>query len=46
MAMTAWSAKVSRSAICHSENGRRVGAPMIAPIGTPSRSIGTASTLR
>ncbi len=41
MAITAWSAKVSSSAICLSVNGctavRRI---RIAPIGTPSRRSG------
>jgi hypothetical protein len=43
IAITAWSAKVLSNAICLSENGN--GVPhlwsVIAPIGTPSRSIGT-----
>ena len=47
MAITAWSAKVSRSAICFSENGftsiRRIP---IAPIATPSRSKGAPSMVR
>jgi len=47
MAMTAWSAKVWRSAICLSVNGtasRRV--TLMAPIGSPSRNIGTDSMAR
>ena len=43
MAMTAWSANVSRSAICLSENGwgsaRRI---TMTPSGVPSRSSGVA----
>jgi hypothetical protein len=42
MAMTAWSAKVWSNAICSRVNGPGVAreTPM-APIGAPSRSIGT-----
>ena len=47
MAMTAWSANVSISAISRSENGRTSQrAVVIAPIGTPSRSNGVARTVR
>ena len=47
IAITAWSAKVLRSSICLSVNGRTsVRRIMIAPIATPSRSNGTASTVR
>ena len=47
MAITAWSAKVLTSAICFSVNGRTSSAPnLMAPIGAPSRSSGTASTVR
>ena len=43
MAMTAWSAKVLRSAICLSVKGRTsVRRIMIAPMGSPSRSSGAA----
>src|SRR4029434_5168902 len=47
MAITAWSAKVSTSAICLSENGwtSRRHRPS-APTALPSRSSGTASTVR
>ena len=47
MAMTAWSAKVFRSSSSASENrpaSRRV--TMMAPMASPSSSIGTVSTLR
>src|SRR6266403_3764370 len=47
IAIAAWSAKVVASSICLSVNERaseRVKA--ITPIGTPSRSIGTASIVR
>ena len=47
MAMTAWSAKVFRSSICFSENGEGSSRPTeIVPMGSPSRSIGTARVLR
>ena len=47
MAITAWSAKVLRRAICLSENGRTsVRRIRIAPMGTPSRSNGVARTVR
>ena len=47
MAMTAWQAKVSRSAICLSENGRTsVRRIAIAPIEAPSRINGVASIVR
>ena len=43
MAITAWSAKVSRSLICFRVNGRTsVRRMIIAPMATPSRSIGAA----
>ena len=47
MAMTAWSAKVLTSSICLCENAP-AAAPVtvITPIGVPSRSIGTARTLK
>ena len=42
IAMTAWSAKVSRSAMCSSENRPSRGrVTVIAPMGTPSFSMGT-----
>ncbi len=48
IAITAWSAKVPRSAIWVSEKAR--GVPqrwtVIAPIETPSRTIGTESRVR
>ncbi len=47
MAMTAWSAKVSRSWICFAENGRTsMRRIRIAPTATPSRSSGVASVVR
>ena len=47
IAMTAWSANVCSSAICLSVKGRTTRrATEIAPIGRPSRIIGTASTVR
>ena len=47
MAITAWSAKVLRSAICLSVKGRTsVRRMRIAPIGRPSRSSGAPSTDR
>ncbi len=47
MAITAWSAKVWRSAICVSEKGRPSSrVTLIAPIGLPSRSMGTDRTVR
>ena len=47
MAMTAWSAKVSSSAICFSVNGRTsVRRIIIAPMATPSRSNGVARMVR
>ena len=47
IAMTAWSAKVLRSAICLSENGRTSNRRMrITPMATSSRSSGTASNVR
>ena len=47
IAITAWSAKVCRSAICVSENGPGSGRPTtMAPKGVCSRSRGTATTLR
>src|SRR5215471_14867636 len=47
MAMTAWSAKVFRSAICFSVNGRTsVRRIWIAPIGIPSRKSGVAKAVR
>ncbi len=47
MAITAWSAKVLRRAICFSVKGRTsVRRIMIVPIGTPSRSNGVASMVR
>ena len=48
IAITAWSAKVCSSAICVvGERSRlRRGRRVIAPIGLPSRSRGTPSTLR
>ena len=47
MAITAWSAKVFRRAICFSVNGRTsVRRIMIPPMATPSRNKGVASTLR
>ena len=47
IAITAWAAKVVTSLICASENGRAAGRQIVtAPIGIPSRSIGTASTVR
>ena len=41
MAITAWSAKVSRSVICFSENGRTSSTAdhVIAPIDTPSGAM-------
>ncbi len=47
IAITAWSAKVFNRSICLSLNGWiswRV--TVIAPIGSPSRSIGTESVVR
>ena len=47
MAMIAWSAKVWSRAICLSEKGPGCGLPTtIEPRGDPSRSMGTARTLR
>ena len=47
MAMTAWSAKVSRSWICFSEKGRTsMRRIRIAPRATPSRRSGVASVVR
>src|SRR5262245_50599055 len=47
MAITAWSAKVSTSSICLSVNGRTVDRVTTrTPIGMPSRSRGTPSTVR
>jgi hypothetical protein len=47
MAMTAWSAKVCKSAICRAENGPAwARETVIVPIGMPSRSIGTPTVLR
>ena len=47
MAITAWSAKVLRRAICLSVKGSTVVRRMrIAPIATPSRTSGTASWVR
>ena len=47
MAITAWSAKVLRSAICFSEKGRTsVRRIVITPIGVPSRSNGVARMVR
>ena len=47
MAMTAWSAKVLSRLICVSVNALGSRRPTeIVPIGSLSRSIGTASTLR
>ncbi len=47
MAITAWFAKVSSSAICFSVNGRTsIRRIMMVPIATPSRSSGVASTVR
>src|SRR5215831_2865717 len=47
MAITAWSANVLSRAICFSVNGRTsVRRMTIAPIGTPSRSMGVASMVR
>ena len=47
IAITAWSAKVPSSATCCGEN-IPTSAPvtLIAPIGTPSRSMGTDRMLR
>ena len=48
MAITAWSAKVWSKAICASEKGR--GVPhrwtVMAPMGTPSRVMGTETRLQ
>ena len=47
MAMTAWSANVWTRAICLSENGSTTRrATVMVPMGRPSRSIGTAMTVR
>ena len=47
IAITAWSAKVRRSAICLSEKGfASARTTRIAPIAPSPRSIGTASRLR
>ena len=47
IAMTAWSAKVRTSSICRSVNGStRWRASLITPIGSPSRSSGTPSSVR
>lgn len=47
IAITAWSANVSRSLIWVSENGRAsVRLIVMAPIATPSRSSGTLRTAR
>ena len=47
IAITAWSAKVVTSSICLSVNGRTVRrVSTITPIGIPSRSSGTPSTVR
>src|SRR5215470_13417017 len=45
--MTAWSAKVLSSSICRSVSGKTSSrVTVIAPIGSPVRSIGTESTVR
>jgi hypothetical protein len=47
MAITACAAKVVTRAICASENARTSRRQITtAPIGTPSRSIGTARIVR
>ena len=47
IAITAWSAKVATSSICLSVNGRTaLRCKMMTPIGVPSRSKGTPSTVR
>ena len=47
MAMTAWSAKVLSRSICLAENGPgSARATAIAPMGAPSRSMGTTRMLR
>ena len=47
MAITAWSAKVLRSAICFSVKGRTsVRRMTITPIAIPSRSSGVARIVR
>ena len=46
IAMTAWSAKVLRSSICLSVNGRTVRRMMMPPRATPSRSSGTKRMVR
>ena len=46
IAITAWSAKVWSMAICRSVNiAGSAPATLIAPIGLPSRSMGTATAL-
>src|SRR6516164_7026060 len=47
IAITAWSAKVCSSSICFSLNGRTsIRRSAITPMHAPSRSRGTASTVR
>ncbi len=47
IAITAWSAKVRTSSICRSVNGStRWRARLMTPIGSPSRSSGTPSSVR
>ena len=47
IAITAWSAKVWSSSICLSREGRHLASSdVIAPIGLPSRSMGTARAVR
>src|SRR5262249_52693180 len=47
MAIAAWSAKVDTSSTCFSVNGRASERVNVrTPVGTPSRNIGTARTVR